>query len=63
MKKVQWIYINIKNIIDTENIDCDFEFQNNYIYTTDANGIKKIKDEKTLASEKMNGRQKDDKIR
>ena len=36
---------NIKNIIDTENIDCDFEFQNNYIYTTDANGIKKIKDE------------------
>ena len=40
---------NIKNIIDTENIDCDFEFQNNYIYTTDSNSIKKIKDEiKTL---------------
>ena len=40
---------NIKNIIDTENIDCDFEFQNNYIYTTDANSVKKIKDEiKTL---------------
>lgn len=36
---------NIKNIIDTENIDCDFEFQNNYIYTTDANSVKKIKDE------------------
>ena len=40
---------NIKNIIDSENIDCDFEFQNNYIYTTDTNGIKEIKDEvKTL---------------
>lgn len=26
--------INIKNIIDTENIDCDFEFQSNYVYTT-----------------------------
>jgi len=40
---------NIKNIIDEENIDCDFEFQNNYVYTTDANSIKKIKDEvKTL---------------
>ena len=36
---------NIKNIIDTENIDCDFEFQNHYIYTTDTNSIKKIKDE------------------
>lgn len=36
---------NIKNIIDTENIDCDFEFQNSYIYTTDENQIKKIKDE------------------
>ena len=36
---------NIKNIIDTENIDCDFEFQNNYVYTTDSNKIKEIKDE------------------
>lgn len=36
---------NIKNIIDTENIDCDFEFQNSYIYTTDENQLKKIKDE------------------
>ena len=36
---------NIKNIIDTENINCDFEFQNHYIYTTDSNKIKKIKDE------------------
>ena len=37
--------LNIKEIIDKENIDCDFEFQNNYIYTTDANSVKKIKDE------------------
>lgn len=36
---------NIKNIIDSENIDCDFEFQNNYVYTTDANSIPKIKAE------------------
>lgn len=36
---------NIKNIIDSENIDCDFEFQNNYIYTTNANLVKKIKNE------------------
>ena len=36
---------NIKNVIDTENIDCDFEFQNNYVYTTDSNKIKEIKDE------------------
>jgi hypothetical protein len=33
---------NIKNIIDLENIDCDFEYQNHYVYTTDANNIKKI---------------------
>ena len=40
---------NIKNIIDSEDIDCDFEFQNNYVYTTGANEVKKIKDEvKTL---------------
>jgi len=36
---------NIKNIIDTENIDCDFEFQNHYVYTTDPNSVKSIKDE------------------
>ena len=33
-------YLNIKNIIDLENIECDFEFQNNYVYTTDANSVK-----------------------
>ena len=39
---------SIKNIIDTENIDCDFEFQNSYIYTTDQNNTKKIKDEANI---------------
>ena len=36
---------DIKEIIDTENIDCDFEFKNNYIYTTLQNDITKIKKE------------------
>ena len=44
---------NIKNIIDLENIDCDFEFQNNYVYTTNANSVKKIKDEAQIL-EKLN---------
>ena len=33
---------NIKNIIDLENIDCDFEYQNHYVYTTDSNSVKKL---------------------
>lgn len=36
---------NIKNIIDNENIDCDFEYQSNYVYTTDENEIEKMKNE------------------
>ena len=36
---------NIKNIIDSENIDCDFEFKNNYIYTTNNDDISKINNE------------------
>ena len=36
---------NIKNIIDLENIDCDFEYQDNYIYTTKQNELTKIHDE------------------
>ena len=36
---------NIKNIIDTENINCDFEYQDNYIYTTDENNVFKINNE------------------
>ena len=33
---------NIKNIIDTENIDCDFEYLSNYIYTTNQSELTKI---------------------
>lgn len=33
---------NIKNIIDTENIDCDFEYQPNYVYTTNQDEVTKI---------------------
>lgn len=36
---------NIKNIIDEENIKCDFEFQNSYIYTTKKEELKSIKKE------------------
>lgn len=33
---------NIKNIIESENIDCDFEYQSNYVYTTNQNELPKI---------------------
>lgn len=33
---------NIKEIIDNEKIDCDFEYQNNYIYTTNQDELTKI---------------------
>ena len=36
---------DIKKIIDSENIDCDFEYQDNYIYTTDQNELPKIHNE------------------
>ena len=36
---------NIKNIIDTENIDCDFEYQDNYVYTNLEEEVTKIKHE------------------
>ena len=36
---------NIKNIIDTENIDCDFEKQDAYVFTKDENDLEKIKNE------------------
>ena len=36
---------NIKKIIDNENIDCDFEYQNNYVYTTNQWGLNKINSE------------------
>ena len=37
--------INIKNIIDENNINCDFEYQDSYVFTTSENDIQKIKDE------------------
>lgn len=36
---------DIKNIIDEENIDCDFEYQDNYVYTDLEEEIIKIKHE------------------
>ncbi len=36
---------NIKDIIDNEKISCDFEYQNNYIYTTSKEELKDIKKE------------------
>lgn len=36
---------NIKNIIDTENINCDFEKQSNFVYTTDKSEVNKIQKE------------------
>lgn len=37
---------NIETIIKEENISCDFERQDNYVYTTEASEIEKIKQEK-----------------
>ena len=36
---------NIKNIIDTENIKCDFEYQSNFVYTTNKSEVQQIKNE------------------
>ena len=36
---------NIKNIIDEENIECDLEYESNFVYTNDKSQIQKIKDE------------------
>lgn len=36
---------NIKNIIDSEHIDCDFEFQDNYVFTNLEDEVIKIKKE------------------
>ena len=36
---------NIKDIIDEEEIDCDFEYASNYIYTTDINDLQKLENE------------------
>ena len=36
---------NIKKIIDEEEIDCDFEYQSNFVYTNDSEELAKIKKE------------------
>ena len=36
---------NIKGIVDAENINCDFEYQNSYVYTTKPAELRAIKDE------------------
>lgn len=36
---------NVKKIIDDENIKCDFEFQNSYVYTTNQQEVQMLKDE------------------
>lgn len=36
---------NIKNIIDSENVDCDFEFCDNYVFTNLENEVANIKQE------------------
>jgi len=36
---------DIKNIIDEENIDCDFEIQSNYVYTGDESEVPKFEKE------------------
>lgn len=36
---------NIKQIIDSENIDCDFEYKNNYVYTSNQSELTKIHNE------------------
>ena len=41
---------NIKSIIDTENIDCDFEYQDNFVYTNDLTELPKIEKEVTAVN-------------
>jgi len=52
-EKFAWKYLqsnenaikNIKKIIDENNIECDFSWQDNYVYTTKQEDIEQIKDE------------------
>lgn len=52
-EKFAWKYLesngqaikNIKNIIDENNIECDFEWQDNYVYTQKQDEVQQIKDE------------------
>ena len=41
----EYAIADIKNIIEQENIECDFEIQSSYVYTQDKNEVQKIKDE------------------
>lgn len=41
---------NIKSIIDEENIDCEFEIQDAYVYTKSKDEVQKIKDEVTAVN-------------
>lgn len=36
---------NIKNIIDTEKINCDFEYQSSFVYATNKKELENVKDE------------------
>lgn len=42
---------NIKTIIDEEKIDCDFEIQDNFVWTADKNDVDKIKKEVNAINE------------
>ena len=42
---------NIKKIIDTEKISCDFRYQNNFVYTTSLEDLPSIKDEVSALKE------------
>ena len=44
---------NIKQIIDEENIKCDFEYKNNFVYTLDKSDLNHFENEK-LALDKLN---------
>lgn len=43
--------LNIKSIIDSEKISCDFEYQNNYVYTTSKNELRAIKKEVSVVQD------------
>ena len=43
--------LNIKKIIDDENINCDFEFQNSYVYTESKQEIDMLKDEVNILND------------
>ena len=42
---------NIKTIIDNENINCDFEYQDSYVYTNDIAELKKLEAEQEALQE------------